>query len=167
MCCLPSSSGHMEEDKMGSACGMYGREKNYVQGFGGKTWNKRSRGNLGIYYKVINIKMHLMFVWPCFVRKTMWKTNKMQQLFRLSIFLNQPYMFRATNTPILRSTFWLYMQLLVQYTYTVTDLPKAVYTVKKCSWGWANLSSETCRAELKRLINEKVVASCWSFTSLY
>ena len=25
---------------------------------------------------------------------------------------------------------------------------------------------ETCRAELKRLINEKVVASCWLFTSL-
>ena len=40
-------------------------------------------------------------------------------------------------------------------------------TVKKCSWGWANLSPETCRAELKRLINEKVVASCWLFTSLY
>ena len=45
-------------------------------------------------------------------------------------------------------------------------VPKAVYTVKKCSWGWANLSPETCRAEIKRLINEKVVASCWLFTSL-
>ena len=31
----------------------------------------------------------------------------------------------------------------------------------------ANSSPETCRAELKRLINEKVVASCWLFTSLY
>ena len=29
-----------------------------------------------------------------------------------------------------------------------------------------NLSPETFRAELKRLINEKVVASCWLFTSL-
>jgi len=29
------------------------------------------------------------------------------------------------------------------------------------------LSPETCRAELKRLINEKAVASCWLFTSLY
>jgi hypothetical protein len=28
-----------------------------------------------------------------------------QQLFLLLIFLNQPYMFRATNSPILRSTF--------------------------------------------------------------
>jgi len=27
-------------------------------------------------------------------------------------------------------------------------VPKAVYAVKKCSWGWANLSPETCRAEL-------------------
>jgi hypothetical protein len=32
---------------------------------------------------------------------------------------------------------------------------------------WANLPPETCRADLKRLINEKVVASCWLFTSLY
>jgi hypothetical protein len=29
----------------------------------------------------------------------------MQQIFRLLIFLNQPYMFRATNSPILRRTF--------------------------------------------------------------
>ena len=29
----------------------------------------------------------------------------MQQLFRLLIFLNQPKVFRATNSPILRSTF--------------------------------------------------------------
>ena len=29
------------------------------------------------------------------------------------------------------------------------------------------MSPETCRAELKRLINEKVAASCWLFTSLY
>jgi hypothetical protein len=43
---------------------------------------------------------------------------------------------------------------------------KAVYTVKNCSLGWANLSLETCRAETKRLINEKVVESCWLFTSL-
>ena len=35
----------------------------------------------------------------------------MQQPFHLLIFLNQPYMFRATNSPILRSTFWLYIQL--------------------------------------------------------
>ena len=81
-------------------------------------------------------------------------------------------MFRATNSPILRSSFWLYIQFLVQCTDTAADrqqcrciVPKAVYTVKKSSWGWANLSPETRRAELKRLINEKVVASCWFLTS--
>ena len=46
-------------------------------------------------------------------------------------------------------------------------VPKAVYTVKTCSWGWANMPPETCWADLKRIINEKVVASCWLFTSLY
>jgi len=45
----------------------------------------------------------------------------MQQLFRLFIFLNQPYMFRATNSPILRITFWLYVQLWVQCTDTAAD----------------------------------------------
>jgi len=29
------------------------------------------------------------------------------------------------------------------------------------------LSPETLRTELKRLINEKIVASCWLFTSMY
>ena len=95
----------------------------------------------------------------------------MQQLFRLLIFLIQPYMFRATNSPILRSTFWLYIQLLVQWADTIADrqqcrciVSKAVYTVKKCSWGWVNLSPETCRAELKRLINEK---SCCILLVIY
>ena len=72
--------------------------------------------------------------------------------FCLLIFLNQLYMFQATNLPILTSTFWLYIQLLVQCTDIVADrciVPIAVYTVKKCSWGWASLSPETCRADLK------------------
>ena len=80
--------------------------------------------------------------------------------FRLLIFLNQLYMFRATNSPILRSTFWLNIQLLVQCTDIVAGrqkyrciVPKAVYTVKKCSWGWSSLSPETCRADSKRSIN--------------
>ena len=76
--------------------------------------------------------------------------------------------------------FLTYIQLLVQCTDTAADrchgtgrqqcrciVPKAVYTVKKCSWGWTNLSPETCRADLNRLINEKVVASCWLITSLF
>ena len=41
-----------------------------------------------------------------------YKQREMQRCFRLLIFLNQPYMFRATNSPILRSTFWLHIQLL-------------------------------------------------------
>ena len=45
----------------------------------------------------------------------------MQQLFRVLIFLNQPYMFLATNSPILRSTFWMYIQLLVQCADTAAD----------------------------------------------
>ena len=47
--------------------------------------------------------------------------TKMQQLFRLLIFLIQPYMFRATNSPILRSTLWLYIHLLVQCTDTAAN----------------------------------------------
>ena len=35
--------------------------------------------------------------------------------------LNQPYMFRTTDSPILRSNFWLYIQLLVQCTDTAAD----------------------------------------------
>jgi len=45
----------------------------------------------------------------------------MQQLFRLLIFLNQPYVFRATNSPFLRCTFWVYIQLLVQCTDSAAD----------------------------------------------
>jgi hypothetical protein len=85
-------------------------------------------------------------------------------------------MFRTTNSLILRSTFWLYTHLLVQCTDTAADrwhgldgkefhlnratgrqqcrciVPKAVYTVSTFSWGWANLSPETCRVNLKRSI---------------
>jgi hypothetical protein len=43
------------------------------------------------------------------------------KIFRLLIFLSQPYVFRATNSPILRSTSWLYIQLLVQCTDTAAD----------------------------------------------
>ena len=97
--------------------------------------------------------------------------------FRLLIFLNQLYMFWATISPILMSTFGLYIQLLVQCTDIAADrwqgwdgtrshlnlvtgrqqcrciVPKDVYTVKKCSWGWASLSPEICRADLNRSIN--------------
>ena len=42
----------------------------------------------------------------------------MQKLFRSLIFLNQLNMFRATNSPILRRTFRVHIQLLVQCTDT-------------------------------------------------
>ena len=102
----------------------------------------------------------------------------MQQLFRLLIFLNQPYVFRATKSPILRSTFFY----IYSFWYNAPTLlptggtgrqqcrciaPKSVYTVKKCSWGWAHFSPETLRADLKRLINEKLVAACWLLTSFW
>ena len=54
----------------------------------------------------------------------------MQQLFRLLIFLNQPNMFRATNSPILRSTFWLYIQLLAQCTDTAAAV--SVHCTNSC-----------------------------------
>ena len=74
-----------------------------------------------------------------------------------SSFLNQPYMFRATNSLILRTTFWLYIQMELTFRLNRGTgrqecrciVPKAVYTVLKYSWGWANLSPETCTADLK------------------
>ena len=63
---------------------------------------------------------------------------------------------------------WLYIQLLVQCTASAADRCHGSdgTDVQKYSWGRANLSPETCWADLKRLINEKVVPSCWLFTSL-
>ena len=86
--------------------------------------------------------------------------------FSLIIFWNQPYMFRATNSSILRSTFLtVYTAFGIMHRHCWRPVPrgtgrqqyrcivpKAVYTVKKCSWGWANLLPETCRADFKRLI---------------
>jgi len=57
----------------------------------------------------------------------------MQQLFRLLIFLIQTHMFRATNSSILRSAFWLYIQVLVQCTDTAAD---------RCH-GWDGTSVQT------------------------
>jgi len=60
----------------------------------------------------------------------------MQQLFRLLFFLIQPYMFRTTNPPILRSTFWLYIQLLVQCTDAAAD---------RChGWNGTSVPSQPC-----------------------
>jgi len=67
------------------------------------------------WYQALNANLQaVMFVRRC---KQPARCNK----FRLLIFLNQLYMFRATNSPILRSTFWLYIQLLVQSTDIAAD----------------------------------------------
>jgi len=60
-------------------------------------------------------------------------------------------MFRATSSPIIRST-WLYLQHLILSTGIAAGwchgwtLPEAVNTVK-CSWWWAKTSPEICRAD--------------------
>ena len=54
-------------------------------------------------------------------RKQPTKCNKFRLLIISLIFLIQFCMFRATNSPILRSTFWLYIQLLVQFTDIAAD----------------------------------------------
>jgi len=45
-------------------------------------------------------------------------------------------------------------------------VPKAVRTVRKCSWGWASLSTEICRAYLKRSISG-ICCIFWLLTSLF
>ena len=62
-------------------------------------------------------------------------------LFRLLIFLKQPYMFRATNSPNLRSSFWLYIQLLLQCTDTASDRSAAevVHRTKICIYSQKDL----------------------------
>ena len=62
----------------------------------------------------------------------------MQQLFRLLIFLNQTYMFRATNSPILRSTlfdctysFWYNAPTLLPNGSSVGALYQKLYAQSK------------------------------------
>jgi len=102
-----------------------------------------------IRFEVVGrIYLNLTFVWSCIITTT----NKIQ-LFRLLIFLNQPNMFRAANSPIFRSTFWLNIQLLVQWTDTDayrchgwegTDVPSQPW--HRCCFRWAGSTPETCRA---------------------
>jgi len=82
------------------------------------------------------------------------------------IYMNLLYVFRATNfllciqlwynAPILLPTSALYQgnQPCHRSAAISVDCTRAVYTVKKCSWRWASLSPETCRADSNRSINE-------------
>jgi len=64
---------------------------------------------------------------------------------------------------IMLNTTWLYTDAAVwEYGGTGRQqcqsiVPIAIYTVKKCSWEWANLSPETWWADLKSLIGEKLL----------
>jgi hypothetical protein len=75
----------------------------------------------------------------------------------LLILSNQLYMFRAIISPIIRST-WMYLQLYLWYTCRQQRrcIINAVNIVKR-SWGWAKLSPETCRADLKGSIKPKLL----------
>ena len=70
-------------------------------------------------------------------------------------------MFRATNLPILRSTFWLYTAFgTVQCTDIAADRQQYRCIVPRCSWKWASLSPETCTANLKRSIKRSINGIC-------
>ena len=93
-------------------------------------------------------------------------------------------MFRATNSPILRSTFLtVYTAFGTMHRHCCRPVPRLRWnsSVPSQPWhrsatllvhctkssSWSDLLPETCRVDFKRLINEKDVASCWLLTSLY
>jgi hypothetical protein len=109
--------------------------------------------------------------------------------FRLLILLNQSYIFRETNSPILISTFdctysfWYNAPTLLPTGDTVgmelvpsrpchqsaavsVHCTKSCVYRKKCSWGWAKLSPETCRVDLKGSISGICCLTCWSYQNL-
>ena len=68
------------------------------------------------------------------------------------------------NTPILLPTGDKVFTGRQQYRCIV---PKAVYTIKKCSWEWASLSPETCRADSNRSIQRSINGICCIFLVAY
>jgi hypothetical protein len=93
-----------------------------------------------------------MFVWPCITRKQTSATNKQIPFID---FLNQPYMFRATNSPILMSTFdrmhsfWYNAPTLlrpVRSAAVSVHCTKSCIYSQKCPWGWANLLPQSHRS---------------------
>ena len=66
-------------------------------------------------------------------------------------------MFRATNSPIFRSTLVQCTDIAAGRQQYRCIVPKAVYTV---TWRWASLSPETCRADLKRSIKRSINGIC-------
>ena len=81
----------------------------------------------------------------------------------LLIYLNLLYMFRATNSPIIRSTFDCIYGFGTTHRYCCRSeaisvrCTKAVYS-QKCSWRWTSLSPETCTADSNKstkMINKR------------
>ena len=106
--------------------------------------------------------------------------------FFLFILLSLHYMFQTTVSPIFRSTltaytaFWNNVPTLLsaadqghrldlicvtgwQQTAELEHCSKKLYKQSKCSWRWAKLSPETCRASLKESIKQILLhlVVCW------
>jgi hypothetical protein len=89
----------------------------------------------------------------------------MQNLFRLLIFLSQPYGFRATNSPILRSTFWLYIQLLVQCTDTDSDRCHGWDGTPVPSQPWHRSAAEAVHCTKSCIYSQKVLLRMGEFVA--
>jgi hypothetical protein len=99
-----------------------------------------------------------LFVQRC---KQPTRYNIFHLLIFLLIYLNLLCMFPATNSPIIRSTLdCIYtFGTIHRYCCNISALYQTCIYSLKCSWWWAILSPETCRADsnrsIKRSINEK------------
>ena len=103
------------------------------------------------------------------------RCKKFRLLIFLLIYLNLLYILRATNSPIFRGTFWLYVQFWYNAPILLSTgqqqyrcvVPKAVYTAKKYSWRWASLSPETCRTNSYRSIRRSINGICCNLLVSY
>jgi len=88
----------------------------------------------------------------CLVTK-MWTTNMMQQFSFVDLFESALHV-SGDKLAHPQKHFWLYIQLW--YNALVGSNTGALYQSciysQKCSWGWASLSPETCRADSDRAI---------------
>jgi hypothetical protein len=72
----------------------------------GKQWQTGRKANFPAdEWQRLRLRYVVLLVAQTGINKKGNDVNNQQQLFRLLIFLIQPYMFRATNSPILRRTF--------------------------------------------------------------
>jgi len=100
-------------------------------------------------------------------RKQPTRRNNFRLLIFLLIYLNLRYMFRATNSPIFRSTFdciYRFGTMHRRCCWPVGSNIGALYQnciySKKCSWRWASLSPETCSADWNRSIKRSINENC-------